>query len=254
MALEQFRIDGKVALITGGNRGIGFAIAKLFAEAGATLMLTSRRRTPQLDELLAANPERCAWVEADLIDPKAPDAIVNATIEQFGRLDILVNNAGVAADGDFHDFDDERLAFIMDTNLIAPFRVARAAIKPMLEQGGGTIVNIGSISADVANDPQKQVAYNSSKAAVHQMTKVMAFEYGGRNIRVNALAPGYVISDMTAGGLAKPDWNRIWTENTPMGRFAHPEEMATCALFLASPASSYVTGAILTADGGYTTH
>ena len=147
MALEQFRIDGKVALITGGNRGIGFAIAKLFAEAGATLMLTSRRRTPQLDELLAANPERCAWVEADLIDPKAPDAIVNATIEQFGRLDILVNNAGVAADGDFHDFDDERLAFIMDTNLIAPFRVARAAIKPMLEQGGGTIVNIGSISA-----------------------------------------------------------------------------------------------------------
>ncbi|EAU40266.1 probable oxidoreductase protein, short-chain dehydrogenase-reductase (SDR) family [Fulvimarina pelagi HTCC2506] len=254
MSLEQFRIDDKVALITGGNRGIGFAIANLFAEAGAKLMLTSRSRTPQLDELLASNPERCAWVEADLTDPAAPDAIVKATTDKFGRLDILVNNAGVAANGDFHEFDDDQLAYIMDTNLIAPFRVARSAIKPMLDQGGGTIVNIGSISADVANDPQKQVAYNSSKAAVHQMTKVMAFEYGGRNIRVNALAPGYVVSDMTAGGIANAEWNKIWTENTPMGRFAQPEEMATCALFLASPASSYVTGSILTADGGYTTH
>ena len=179
---------------------------------------------------------------------------MEATLDRFGRLDILVNNAGVAADGPFHEFDDAQLAYIMDTNLIAPFRIARAAVKPMLAQGEGVVLNIGSISAYVANKPQDQVAYNASKAAIHQMTRVMGYEYASRNIRVNALAPGYVVSDMTAGGIAKEEWNRIWTENTPMGRFAQPEEMANCALFLCSPAASYVTGTVLVADGGYTTH
>lgn len=254
MSLDQFRLDGKVALVTGGNRGIGLAIARLFVEAGARCMVTARTRTAEVDALLAANPDTVAWVEGDVTDPETPDRLVAATLERFGQLDVLVNNAGVAANGPFHEFDDGQLAYIMETNLIAPFRIARAAVKPMLDQGGGVVLNIGSISAYVANKPQDQVAYNASKAAVHQMTRVMGFEYGPKNIRVNALAPGYVISDMTAGGIAKPDWNRIWTENTPMGRFAKPEEMATCALFLCSPASSYVTGTVLTADGGYTTH
>lgn len=254
MSLDQFRLDGKVALVTGGNRGIGLAIARLFVEAGARCMVTGRSRTAGVEELLAANPDTVAWVEGDVTDPETPDRLVAATLDRFGRLDILVNNAGVAANGPFHEFDDSQLAYIMDTNLIAPFRIARAAVRPMLKQGGGVVLNIGSISAYVANKPQDQVAYNASKAAVHQMTRVMGFEYGPKNIRVNALAPGYVISDMTAGGIAKPDWNKIWTDNTPMGRFAKPEEMATCALFLCSPASSYVTGTVLTADGGYTTH
>jgi NAD(P)-dependent dehydrogenase (short-subunit alcohol dehydrogenase family) len=254
MALDKFRIDGKVALITGGNRGIGLAIARLFVEAGADCMITGRTRTEAVDQLLAANADRVDWVAGDVTDASVPDRIVQATVERFGRLDILVNNAGVAANGPFHEFDDTQLAYIMNTNVIAPFRVARSAVKPMLEQGGGVVLNIGSISACVANKPQDQVAYNASKAAIHQMTRVMGYEYGNRNIRVNALAPGYVISDMTAGGIANADWNRIWTENTPMGRFAEPEEMATCALFLCSPAASYVTGTVLVADGGYTTH
>ncbi|MFT4148890.1 MAG: glucose 1-dehydrogenase [Paracoccaceae bacterium] len=253
MTLEKFRLDGKVALITGGNRGIGLAIAELFVEAGAQCLLTSRSETDGLRRLLAENPDRTAWHRADVTDEAAPDAMVKAALDRFGRLDVLVNNAGIADNGDFHDFDDARLKAIIDTNLTAPFRIARAAIRPMLAQGSGSIVNIGSISGYVANTPQLQVAYNASKAAVHQMSTVMAFEYAGRGIRVNALAPGYVISDMTAGGIAKPDWNRIWTENTPMGRFARPEEMATCALFLASDAASYVTGAVLVADGGYLT-
>jgi NAD(P)-dependent dehydrogenase (short-subunit alcohol dehydrogenase family) len=193
-------------------------------------------------------------VQADVTEVGAPDRIVQATLDRFGRLDVLVNNAGVADNGDFHDFSDDRLARIMDTNFTAPFRIARAAIRPMLAAGAGSIVNIGSISGYVANKPQLQVAYNSSKAAIHQMTTTMAFEYAGRGIRVNALAPGYVVSDMTAGGIARDEWNRVWTENTPMRRFAQPEEMATCALFLASDAASYVTGATLIADGGYTTH
>ena len=252
MALEHFLLDGKVALVTGGNRGIGLAIVRLFGAAGAKVMICGRRRTAEVESLSAS--DNFDWVEADVTDPETPERIVKATLDRFGALDILVNNAGIADHGDFHDFSDERLAAILDTNFTAPFRIARRAVRSMLEQGAGVILNIGSISADVANKPQLQVAYNSSKAAIHQMTKVMAFEYAGRGIRVNALAPGYVISDMTKGGIADPEWNRIWTENTPMGRFGEPEEMANCALFLCSQAASYVTGAVLTADGGYTTH
>ena len=252
MSLDAFRLDGKVALITGGNRGIGLAIAQLFGEAGARCMLSARSETPEAAELL--NRDGYAFTAGDVTDPATPDRLVQATLERFGRLDVLVNNAGVADGGDFHDFDDARLARIMDTNLIAPFRIARAAIRPMLDQGSGAIVNIGSISGMVANKPQLQVAYNASKAAIHQMTTVMAFEYAARGIRVNALAPGYVISRMTEGGIADAERSRIWTENTPVGRFARPEEMATCALFLASDAASYVTGATLVADGGYITH
>ncbi len=252
MSLKQFRLDGKVALVTGGTRGIGLAIAQLFGEAGASVMASGRTRNADIDALCES--DSYAWTAGDVTDPDTPQRIVDDTISRFGKIDVLVNNAGIADAGDFLGFTDDRLAAITDTNFIAPFRIARAAIKPMLDQGAGTILNIGSISGDVANKPQFQVAYNASKAAVHQMTRVMAFEYAARGIRVNALAPGYVVSDMTAGGIANSDWNRVWTENTPMGRFGHPEEMANCALFLCSPASSYVTGSILTADGGYTTH
>lgn len=254
MSLKQFRLDGKTALITGGNRGIGFAVAKVFIEAGANCMLTSRSHTAQMQDLIATNPDRVTWVQADITTEDAPEKIVSATLERFGRLDILVNNAGIADHGDFHKFSDAQLANIMDTNFNAPFRIAREAIKPMLDQGAGVVVNIGSISGYVANKPQLQVAYNSSKAAIHQMTKTMAFEYASRGIRVNALAPGYVVSDMTKGGIANDAWNEIWTENTPMNRFGQPEEMANCVLFLASDAASYVTGATLVADGGYITH
>ncbi|MEM8540302.1 MAG: SDR family oxidoreductase [Pseudomonadota bacterium] len=251
MELTQFRLDGKVALVTGGNRGIGLAIAKLFGAAGAKVMICGRTETDAVLKLCESDAYQ--WVQADVMDTATPDKIVQATIDGFGGIDILVNNAGIADHGAFHEFDDDRLAAMMDTNFNAPFRIARSAIKPMMENGEGVILNIGSISADVANKPQKQVAYNASKAGVHQMTKVMAHEYAGQGIRINALAPGYVVTDMTKGGIENEAWNKVWTENTPMGRFGRPEEMANCALFLCSPASSYVTGAILTADGGYTT-
>jgi len=252
MTLEQFRLDGQVALITGGSRGIGLAIARVFVRAGAKCMVSARTRTDAVDELCEG--EDVDWVQGDVTDTDTPERLVQTTLDRFGRLDILVNNAGIADHGDFHAFDDARLSAIMDTNLMAPFRIARAAVKPMLEQGSGVVLNIGSISALVSNRPQLQVAYNASKAAVHQMTRVMAFEYGGRGIRVNALAPGYVLSDMTRGGIENEEWDRVWTENTPMGRYGTPEEMADCALFLCSPAASYVTGSVLVADGGYTTH
>ena len=253
MTLCQCRIDGQVVLITGGTRGIGLAIAKLFGKAGARCMLSGRSRTADVDELIEEFPNGYDFVSGDITHPETPDRLVQATLEKYGRLDVLINNAGVAANGDFDAFDDAMLDTIMNTNLIAAFRVARSAVKPMLEQDGGVVLNIGSISAYIANVPQNQVAYNASKAAVHQMTKSMASEYAGRNIRVNALAPGYVVTDMTQYGLENPEWDRTWTELTPMGRYAQPEEIANCALFLCSPASSYVTGSILVVDGGYTT-
>lgn len=254
MSLAHFRLDGRTALVTGGTRGIGLAIVNLFLEAGAKVMITGRTKSAEVAALLKSHADQTAWVAGDVNDTDTPERIVQATLDRFGALDILVNNAGIADNGDFHEFDDERLAAIMDTNFNAPFRIARAAIKPMLAQGQGSIVNIGSISGFVANKPQLQVAYNASKAAIHQMTAVMAFEYAGRGIRVNALAPGYVVSDMTKDGIANVPWNKIWTDNTPMGRFGQPEEMANCVLFLASDAASYVTGATLVADGGYLTH
>lgn len=254
MSLDQFKLTGKTALVTGGNRGIGLAVAKAFLDAGANCMITSRSETEEAAALIAANPDKVAWISGDVTDPAVPAQLVAATLERFGKLDILVNNAGVADNGNFHEFTDEQLALIMDTNLIAPFRVAREAIKPMLAQGSGSIVNIGSISGFVANKPQLQVAYNSSKAAIHTMTTTMAYEYAGRGIRVNALAPGYTITPMALGGMENPEWDKVWSENTPMGRYAQPEEMANCVLFLASDAASFVTGTTLVADGGYTTH
>jgi len=254
MSLSQFRLDGKTALITGANRGIGLAIAQLFLKAGAHCMLTSRSQTSALNALLEGNTQKARWISADVTDVQTPDKIVAETLNAFGALDILVNNAGIADNGDFHNFSDSQLESILATNFTAPFRIAREAIKPMLSQGSGSIVNMGSISGFVANKPQLQVAYNSSKAAIHQMTTTMAFEYASRGIRVNALAPGYIVSDMTAGGIENAEWNKIWTENTPMQRFGKPSEMANCALFLASDAASYVNGATLVADGGYLTH
>ena len=253
MELNQFRIDGQIALVTGGTRGIGLAIARLFGKAGAKCMLSGRSISPEASELIDTSPDDYHFIPGEVTSPGTPDQLVQATLNRFGRLDILVNNAGVAAHADFDQFDDEMLETIMTTNLIGAFRVARSCVKPMLAQGGGVILNIGSISAYIANVPQKQVAYNASKAAVHQMTKSIASEYADRNIRVNALAPGYVVTDMTTYGIDNPEWNRTWTELTPMGRYAQPEEIANCALFLCSPASSYVTGSILVVDGGYTT-
>jgi NAD(P)-dependent dehydrogenase (short-subunit alcohol dehydrogenase family) len=252
-SMDQFRLDGKAALITGGNRGIGLAIARLFGEAGAKCMLTARQQTAEVNELVAQSPNCFAFIRADATDPEAPGHLVSATVETFGRLDILVNYAGISAVGDVDKFDDETLERIFSTNVTSCFRFARSALKRMCEQGAGVILNVGSVSGVISNIPQNQAAYNSSKAAVHMLTKSIASEYADRNIRANAIAPGYIKTDMTKGGIENPEWDPIWRQMTPIGRYGEAEEVANCALFLCSPASSYVTGAVLLVDGGYTT-
>ena len=253
MLIDRFRADGKVALVTGGTRGIGLAIAHGLGEAGAKLVVSSRTDDHGgVASLLAAGHE-VAFIAADLTDPEAPARLVAAAEARFGGLDILVNNAGVGVHGATEAFDDARLAQVMDLNFTALFRCCRAAIPAMQRRGGGSIVNIGSISALIANVPQDQAVYNASKAAVHMLSQSLGSELSRDNIRVNAIAPGYILTEMTKGGLANPELAKVWREMTPMDRVGAPEEIATAALFLATPASSYMTGAVMVIDGGYTT-
>ena len=250
--LGRFRLDGKVALVTGGTRGIGLAIAQALAQAGAKIYISARGSGEQAEQTLQAAGHEANFLAADLSDSRAPDRLIGDVMNASGRLDILVNNAGIAIHGDTVDFSDEDLNRLMALNFDAVFRCCRAAI-PAMRSGGGAIVNVGSMSGIASNIPQNQVAYNSYKAAVHMMTKSLASELALDGIRVNALAPGYIQTDMSQGGIENPEWFPIWRDMTPMRRVGQPEEVATAALFLASPAASYITGAVLVIDGGYTT-
>jgi len=253
MIIDRFRADGKAALVTGGTRGIGLAVAHALGEAGATLVVSSRTdKHGGLDSLRAAGFD-AHFIAADITDPAVPGQLVAETERLLGGLDILVNNAGVAAHGETETFGDDRLAQVMDTNFNSLFRCCRAAIPAMRRRGGGAIVNIGSISALISNVPQDQSVYNASKAAVHMVSQSLGSELAKYNIRVNTIAPGYIDTEMTAGGLANPEWAPVWDEMTPMHRVGTPEEIATIALLLATPASSYMTGSVVVADGGYTT-
>ncbi|PDT50136.1 3-oxoacyl-ACP reductase [Sinorhizobium fredii] len=253
MGLDKFRLDGKVAVVTGGTRGIGLAIAQALGEAGARIVISARTPVPEAEKVLSDAGVNFDLIEADMRDEGAADRLIMEVVAKTGGVDVLVNNAGVAIHGDSGDFEDETWRKIMSLNVDAVFRTCRAALAPMRVQGSGVILNIGSISGIVSNIPQNQVAYNSSKAAVHMMTKSLASELAAENIRVNAIAPGYIETDMSRGGIANPEWFPIWRGMTPMGRVGQPEEVATAALFLCSPASSYVTGEVLVVDGGYTT-
>lgn len=254
MVLERFRVDGKVALVTGATRGIGLGIAKALAEAGATVIASARTHRPEaLAEIeTAGGGRRVIWLEADLENLAAPGALVASALEAAGRIDILVNNAGIAGHGETSAFPWSDYRRIMTTNLDALFLLSQAALPPMLAQGGGVILNVGSISGVVSNIPQAQAAYNASKAAVHMLTKSLASDYADRNIRVNAIAPGYIETDMTRDKFEGPEWGPTWRAMTPMGRMGTVEEVAAGALFLCSDAGSYVTGAVLLVDGGYT--
>lgn len=251
--LRKFRLDGKVALITGGTRGIGLATAHAFGEAGAKLYLSARSEDYEDEGALLKAGYDVTFYRADLITRAAANALVNKVIEDAGRIDVLVNNAGVANAGDSADFTEEQWRVVMALNVDSVFWCSQAAIPSMRRAGGGAIVNIGSMSGIISNIPQNQVAYNSSKAAVHMMTKSLASELALDKIRVNAVAPGYIDTVMSRGGINHPVRGPIWRDMTPMRRAGQPEEVAAAVLFLASEAASYITGDILVIDGGYTT-
>ena len=253
MIIDKFRLNGQIALVTGATRGIGLGIAQALGEAGARLVLSSKTPRPEVIDGLKKQGFAVDYIAADMADPKAPAALIEAALKLTGgRIDILVNNAGIAQHGETDTFPDETYHRLMAVNLDSVFLACKAVLGPMKRQKGGVILNIGSISGLVSNIPQPQAAYNASKAAVHMLTKSIASDYAADNIRVNAIAPGYIETDMTSGGLADPVWGPVWKSMTPMGRGGLVDEIAAGALYLCSPASSYVTGEVLVIDGGYT--
>ncbi|WP_406462140.1 SDR family oxidoreductase [Streptomyces sp. NBC_01622] len=252
--LDTFSLAGKRALVTGGNRGLGLAFVRGLAEAGADVAFVARnaeRNASAVGALAAAGVKAKAF-EVDLVSDDGPAQAVSGAVECLGGLDILVNNAGIAFHRPALEIPDEEWDFVLDVNLRSLWRMCQVAGRHMKDNGGGSIVNIGSISSLIVNRPQWQPSYNASKAAVHQLTKSLAAEWAEYNIRVNALAPGYVKTEMAA--VDEPQFRQRWIEDAPMKRYALPEEIAPSVVYLASDASSFMTGSVVVIDGGYILH
>ncbi|MCW5238946.1 SDR family NAD(P)-dependent oxidoreductase [Verminephrobacter eiseniae] len=254
MILDRFKLHGKTAVVTGAAQGIGQACAQALAEAGASVVLTDMQEEPlgAATRLLRAQGHPVDQQLLDVSDAGQVEAAHAAIIERHGTVDILVNNAGIAiSNHPAETMADEVWNKVIDVNLNGTFRCCRAFGAAMLRQGRGSIVNIGSMSGFIVNRPQEQANYNASKAAVHHLTRSLAAEWGARGVRVNAVAPTYIQTQMNRYASDDPQLLRHWMGGTPMNRMGRPDEVAAVVLFLASDASSLMTGAIVLADGGY---
>ena len=254
MYLEKFRLDGRVAFVTGGASGIGWSAADALAEAGAKVVIADLTQDA-LDRSIASLADKGHAVEGvimDVTDSARVAEVADDVAARHGRIDILVNNAGIAlSEIDAEDMTDERWLKVLDVNLNGTFWCARAFGRHMLAKGSGAIVNVGSMSGFIVNRPQGQAHYNASKAAVHHLTKSLAAEWGARGVRVNAVAPTYIATPLNAFADREAPMFRRWIDSTPMARLGEPEEVASAILFLASDASSLMTGSIVLTDGGY---
>jgi len=250
--LAAFSLEGKKALITGGNRGLGFAFVQALADCGASVAFVGRsgEANAAAVERLANSGVRAHGISADLLEDDDVQRSVEEAVAKLGGLDIVVNNAGACFHSPAWDATDDQWRQVFDLNVRALWKVTLAAGRHLRTAGGGSIVNIGSISGLIVNRPQAQAPYNASKAAVHQLTKSLAAEWAPFNIRVNAVAPGYVKTEMAP--VDRPELRRMWIEDAPQQRYAMPEEIAPTVVYLCSPAAAFVTGSVLVIDGGYT--
>lgn len=252
--MEPFDLSGKVAIISGGSRGIGEAIARAYVAAGASVIISSRK--PENVEPVAAaindeHPGRALAVAAHAGQPDAAEALVHTAVDHYGRLDIAVNNAATNPHfGPLLVSEPWQWDKIFEVNVKGYFWLARAAANHMQAHGGGKIINVASV-AGIEPGPMMGI-YSISKAAVIMMTRVLAVELAGSNIQVNALAPGFVKTRFSAALWQNPMLSEHITKKTPAGRMAEPDELTGVALYLASPASSFTTGAVFTIDGGFT--
>jgi NAD(P)-dependent dehydrogenase (short-subunit alcohol dehydrogenase family) len=252
-ALDKFRLDGRVALVTGARKGIGLACARGLAEAGARVVITTR----QVEEGEAAAGQLRAGglsissITGDVSRQSDVEAMVDDIEREVGPIDVLVNNAGVVVHRPALEVSEASWRSVMEVNLDAVWFCSQVVGRAMIGRRRGSIVNIGSISGIIVNRPQWQPAYNASKAAVHQLTRSLAGEWAPFGVRVNALALGYVGTDMTSE-IEDPERRRWWVEDVPMQRMATPEEVAPAVVFMASDASSFMTGGVMVLDGGYT--
>ncbi len=250
-AVDRFRLDGKVAVVTGASSGIGERFARVLSGAGARVVLVARR----MDRLerLAAELDDALPVAADLSRPDDLALPVAAAVRAYGRVDVLVNNAGIESSAPAVEEDVERFRQVLEVNLVAPFVLARTAAQDMLARGeGGSIVNIASILGLVGVGRIPQAAYAASKGGLVNMTRELAAQWATHGIRVNSIAPGFFPSELTTRLLGDPRGRGWVARHTPIGRAGEASEMDGALLYLASDASSYVTGTTLSVDGGWT--
>jgi NAD(P)-dependent dehydrogenase (short-subunit alcohol dehydrogenase family) len=238
----------RIAIVTGGGSGIGLAIAEKFTKNGIETVIAGRDEE-KLKKAKAQLGERCHPMPCDVSNLSSIPAFIEKVIAKFGQIDILVNNAGINMKKDFTEVTDEEFQQVITTNLCSVFTLSREVVKEMLKKGSGSIINISSMAAQYGLP--RVIAYSASKTAIDGMTRAMAVELSPKGIRINAIAPGFIETDMTAKALnTDPERKQKVFNRTPMGYMGKPDDIGEAALFLASDAARYITGVVLPVDGG----
>ena len=251
-ALDRFRLDNRVVVVTGASSGLGQRFARVASGVGAKVVLAARR-VDRLEALSADLPDALA-VECDVTSPDGPQHLIDATVDHYGRLDVLINNAGIsrvipAVDDDLDDFRHE-----LEVDLVAPYDLARRAARWWIDNDHpGVVVNLGSVLGEVSGGRLRVPGYATAKGGLHNLTRELAVQWARKGIRVNALAPAWFETEMNSAEMFHTDSGRNYVESgTPMGRGGEPHELDGALLLLASDAGSYLTGHILLVDGGWT--
>lgn len=252
--LESFSLDGEVAVVTGAAQGLGRQMAAGLAEMGADVAIADLNHEKATDTAAELDGEtRVIAVETDVTDEASVRRLVETVTDRLGPIDVLLNNAGIVENAPAEETTLDAWQRVLAVNLDGVFLCAKHVGRQMLDRGQGRIVNVSSMSAFDVNVPQKQASYNVTKAGVSMLTKSLAVEWADRGVRVNAIAPGYMRTELVDEVLANnPEMEDTWIENTPMGRLGQPKELRELVVYLASDASSYMTGTTVVMDGGYT--